>query len=866
MDKEADVSEARTEVASISGDRSAVPQTWVDKKYIGGLGDLKALDMTGDLGKQRNPPPRSTAAVDAEKALDESVRKSTDAAVALFPGPEAAFLSAFHSPATVDHRVVRVTSILTFFMALFAGALAWRDEVQWLVLGMFVDCSLKLGGFPSPVDLLAALPFAGSKPHFSAGASQQFNNLVGVVLTFASWASLVAGYTVGAYVLLAVLAGTMFLQGFLNFCAGSFVLDYMMKWGLVSKSVYRVHIKTRPSLERAWQKSGAPSKKAALTEAVTYPTVGLPPNPTDLRAKPRKAGSNGKTFHLIKYCHINYFIVPLSILGLGLPWAILAKIIGMGWMGIVVWQTLAWIGVSVDVMLGALYIAKCFLYPSKVKKEWFHPIHHNSFAIPFITLIFMAWMSTMWSGDPTGKIAMVLFWLGAIPLSSITIYTIASWIAFPVDEEHIHPSWMVIPVGNLAGAVTAMLVDRDYIDWGWFQFSLGTLLWLALWPTTFRKAVLGHNSNAALRNLYGVWVAPPAVAMLAFNSLEDSTAIGPVHRALFYASLSVALVLAPCVWPLNFFQEGQFAMTAWAFAFPLNALAAAAVTMYGLSPYSSMQVLYVVTLSVATVVNVVNALYTLAALKAKRLFTPGVKWSPLSFVALTHTAFRESVQTLEKLTEAVKPVGADDSDLRQLAASWSAISHAHRIHCMHQDKVIFPALEAFFPGQTIISAVNHDEHKRLMQKIQNALDTLLSCSGGVDGKDCRATLLAALKYNLGVFQKELMDHLDHKELFFSAPVARKYLPMKTTKDLVRDSWNATPSSDMTNYMRWVMANLPAREQKTRFLKTWSWAMPERAQHVGLMVYRVVDDVTWVQVARDIPEMIPRGLPGHRRYF
>lgn len=45
---------------------------------------------------------------------------------------------------------------------------------------------------------------------------------------------------------------------------------------------------------------------------------------------------------------------------------------------------------------------------------------------------------------------------------------------------------------------------------------------------------------------------------------------------------------------------------------------------------------------------------------------------------------------------------------------------------------------------------------------------------------------------------------------------QQYLPMKTTKDLVRDSWNATPSSDMTNYMRWVMANLPAREQKVRY--------------------------------------------------
>lgn len=43
-------------------------------------------------------------------------------------------------------------------------------------------------------------------------------------------------------------------------------------------------------------------------------------------------------------------------------------------------------------------------------------------------------------------------------------------------------------------------------------------------------------------------------------------------------------------------------------------------------------------------------------------------------------------------------------------------------------------------------------------------------------------------------------------------------------------------------------------------------MPERAQQLGLMVYRVVDDVTWVEVARDLPAMIPRGLPGHRRYL
>ena len=58
-----------------------------------------------------------------------------DSAAAIYPGPDAAFFSAFHSPVTVDHRVVRVTSVIVFFMALFAGALAGHSQVKWLVSG-----------------------------------------------------------------------------------------------------------------------------------------------------------------------------------------------------------------------------------------------------------------------------------------------------------------------------------------------------------------------------------------------------------------------------------------------------------------------------------------------------------------------------------------------------------------------------------------------------------------------------------------------------------------------------------------------------------------------------------------------------------
>ena len=56
------------------------------------------------------------------------------------------------------------------------------------------------------------------------------------------------------------------------------------------------------------------------------------------------------------------------------------------------------------------------------------------------------------------------------------------------------------------------------------------------------------------------------------------------------ASLCMALVLALCTWPLNFCLEGKFDMTCWAFAFPLDALAGAAVTVYGYTGYEAMRV------------------------------------------------------------------------------------------------------------------------------------------------------------------------------------------------------------------------------------------------------------------------------------
>ena len=65
---------------------------------------------------------------------------------------------------------------------------------------------------------------------------------------------------------------------------------------------------------------------------------------------------------------------------------------------------------------------------------------------------------------------------------------------------------------------------------------------------------------------------------------------------------------------------------------------------------------------------------------------------------------------------------------------------------------------------------------------------------------------------------------------------------------------------------WVLNSLPMLHQRVRFLKTLLWAMPERAQHVGVLVALGVDEVQWVRITNELPEIIPRGAQGWERYY
>lgn len=46
-------------------------------------------------------------------------------------------------------------------------------------------------------------------------------------------------------------------------------------------------------------------------------------------------------------------------------------------------------------------------------------------------------------------------------------------------------------------------------------------------------------------------------------------------------------------------------------------------------------------------------------------------------------------------------------------------------------------------------------------------------------------------------------------------------------------WASTPASTWFTLLPWIVDNLPMMPQRVRFVKTLLWAMPERAQQVGV---------------------------------
>lgn len=265
----------------------------------------------------------------------------------------------------------------------------------------------------------------------------------------------------------------------------------------------------------------------------------------------------------LQHLPVTVFAVVMGLGGTSLAWQRAARTAGAPQEA---GQALAWLALGVLAVAAGAYLVKVALHLPAVRAEWRHPV--KLAFVPTMTISLVIVSAAFADRLPT--LSAALFWVGAPAQLLLTLDVLRTWIGDPrFTLEHVHPAWFIPVVGNLvvplAGTAHA---DRQV---SWFFFSVGLVYWLALLPIVLGRLVVGGALPGRLAPTLAVLVAPPAVAVLAWTRL-GGTFDDPLAQVLVDVTLFQLLLLATQVPAL---VRLPFAISAWAYTFPLAAATSA---------------------------------------------------------------------------------------------------------------------------------------------------------------------------------------------------------------------------------------------------------------------------------------------------
>lgn len=268
----------------------------------------------------------------------------------------------------------------------------------------------------------------------------------------------------------------------------------------------------------------------------------------------------------------SFFSVALGLAGLGAAWRAAARAYGVS-----DWLADALLALAAAVFVGVLAAqAVRAARGGALRAELEHPLSGSLAALGPASLLLLAGGAAVHFRD----LSQVLFWIGAAAQVALSAWLAGRWLLAPADPRAVTPALHLPAVGHLLAAAAAGAVGRA--DAGWLFFGAGVVLWLSAAAALLGRALAAGELPAAVRPLVALEIAPPAAALLAWQSLEGG-APDAFSRMLLGVALFQGLVVLRLVGRL---RDVPFSPSYWAFAFPLAALAAGALRQSAAAPGS----------------------------------------------------------------------------------------------------------------------------------------------------------------------------------------------------------------------------------------------------------------------------------------
>lgn len=327
---------------------------------------------------------------------------------------------------------------------------------------------------------------------------------------------------------------------------------------------------------------------------------------------------------------------------------------------------------------------------------------------------------------------------------------------------------------------------------------------------------------------------------------------------LFWFSISLSCIFLVTFFR-SFFGRMRFDMSYWAAGFPSAALSMVATQYASSVPGNVSAGIAYAALATASAVNATLALHTLAALiRGRVVFVPDYKWGPLSYMRLSHEAFRNAFKAL------VTKVGlltteSDPLIISNILDLWRSLRQCIEMHARHEDEFIFKAYCDFYPEVSKEQSEDHRHHEAILSSISEALASIANSS-----KIAPEMLTAACDLVSEFVRDQELHMLSEEKNLVAMP--RKHVNLALHKKILVECWELEAAGTWREMLPFILNCLPMLPQRIRFIKALLWALPDLAQQIGLMIVAGVDDVQWTRINAELPEIIPRGANGFERFY
>ncbi len=268
----------------------------------------------------------------------------------------------------------------------------------------------------------------------------------------------------------------------------------------------------------------------------------------------------------LQYMPISLFAMVMGMGGLTIAWENAGEIFPLG---MLVAHILLALSTLLFIVLLALYLYKAMRYREALLEEWGNPVKMSFVPAISISLLLLAVAFL-----PISPSLGLWLWVpGSILHLIIALLIINAWLHQTNFEiHHMNPAWFIPAVGNVVVPLAG--VPLGYPEISWFFFSIGMGLWLVLMVIVFNRIIFHAPLPEKLLPTLFILIAPPAVGFLSYVKLVG--VIDPGAQVLYNFALFLTLLLFS---QLPRFLRLPFALSWWAYTFPLAAMSVASMVM-----------------------------------------------------------------------------------------------------------------------------------------------------------------------------------------------------------------------------------------------------------------------------------------------